>query len=286
MKRMREKLHSRRGLTILMALLFFLVCMLVAASVLMAAVSNAGKLRSNYEQQQKYLALSSAIRLVSGQIEKAEYTGNYTVKRWKKDIYTENEKGEQILVDTIYYYQVCQTPGKFTCGELTDTNVPEFSVLDFRPELDGLYAKEFAGVGYAPLPDGEIAALPSRARTLTVEVGGEGEQAQALKEKFPPVTVKVTMDAGRRIHLTATLSEGGGEEGGEEGRPGAVYQMEAELYAVGTLSVDFIPLGGELPTSGQPGGDHVSPLPDTVRAKPDEPDVKWKLDWIDRKEAG
>ena len=47
MKTLREKLHSQSGASILLALLFLLVCMMTAASILMAAVSNAGKLRSN-----------------------------------------------------------------------------------------------------------------------------------------------------------------------------------------------------------------------------------------------
>ena len=45
MKRVKEKLKSRRGASILLALLFLLVCVLVAMSVLMAAASNAGKIR-------------------------------------------------------------------------------------------------------------------------------------------------------------------------------------------------------------------------------------------------
>ena len=52
MKTLREKLHSQSGASILLALLFLLVCMMAAASVLTAAVSNAGKIRSNYEEQQ------------------------------------------------------------------------------------------------------------------------------------------------------------------------------------------------------------------------------------------
>lgn len=268
MKCLREKLHSRRGATILLALLFFLVCMLVAASVLMAAVSNAGKLRSNYEQQQKYLALSSALRLVTDQIEKAEYTGTYKSYEWDEKIYGTDENGKQFLIDTIPYFYVEQTQGKFTCGELTDETVKEFSVLDFRPELDGLFAQEFTGGGYQPLTGGDVAPLPSTERTLTVEVGG----AEAFTEKFPPVTVKVTMNADRRIHLTATLTEDGGEEGGT----GAVYQMEAELYAVGTPKLDYSP-GVRLPGTTPKG-------PPTERTA--SPKVTWELDWIDRKEAG
>ena len=79
MRRMRGKWESQSGASILLALLFLLVCMMVSASVLMAAASNAGKIRSNYEEQQRYLALSSALRLVAGELERAEYRGRYDV---------------------------------------------------------------------------------------------------------------------------------------------------------------------------------------------------------------
>ena len=74
MEQLRRKLKSRRGATILLALALLLLCMMVAASLLTAAVSNAGKVRSNKEEQQKYLVLSSALRLVCGELEKAGYT--------------------------------------------------------------------------------------------------------------------------------------------------------------------------------------------------------------------
>ena len=75
MKRLCKKLHSRSGASILLALLFFLLCMTVAASILTAAASNAGKIQSSYQEQQKYLALSSALRLAAGQLEQAAYEG-------------------------------------------------------------------------------------------------------------------------------------------------------------------------------------------------------------------
>ena len=42
-----QKLHSQRGASLLLALLFLLLCSMVAASILMAAAANAGKYRSN-----------------------------------------------------------------------------------------------------------------------------------------------------------------------------------------------------------------------------------------------
>ena len=77
MEALRAKLKSRDGASLLLALLFLLVCMMVAASVLMAAVSNAGRARSGREEHQKYLALSSALQLVCGELDGASYCGRY-----------------------------------------------------------------------------------------------------------------------------------------------------------------------------------------------------------------
>ena len=71
MEALKQKLKGRQGASFLLALALLLLCVMVAASLLTAAVSNAGKVRSNREEQQKYLTLSSALRLVCGELEKA-----------------------------------------------------------------------------------------------------------------------------------------------------------------------------------------------------------------------
>ena len=80
MEALKEKLNSRRGASILLALLFMLMCILVAASVVMAASSNAGKIKSNKEEQQKYLTLSSAVNFLVDELESVEYVGKYEYK--------------------------------------------------------------------------------------------------------------------------------------------------------------------------------------------------------------
>ena len=74
MKRAAEKLNSRRGASILLALVFVLTCVMVGISVLSAAASNAGRTHSNHEEQQLYLSLSSALQLVADDLSNASYT--------------------------------------------------------------------------------------------------------------------------------------------------------------------------------------------------------------------
>lgn len=280
MKTLREKLHNQRGASILLALLFLLVCMMVAASVLMAAVSNAGKIRSNYEEQQRYLALSSALRLVAGELERAEYRGQYKFNLW-----SETKKEEDGTVsDPQYYYSVTQEEGFFTCGELAKLNADgtpdEDPVLTFRKELDGLFAKEFTGTGYktevetAPLPTNPPSVLGSTpdvtTRVLTVTVEGDTE----IEEKFGPVRVDVDMNQSRRIHLKAVLDTG----------PAGVYTMEAELTAVNTPTVSYpTDRPDRLPKNGPDTRaditvefQNLDPIPTEQTALA----VTWQLDWI------
>lgn len=57
---MREKLNSQRGASLLIALLYFLVCGLVAAVIIGAAMTNVQKLKGAHQRQQAYNSVSSA----------------------------------------------------------------------------------------------------------------------------------------------------------------------------------------------------------------------------------
>lgn len=61
--------RDERGATYVMALIFFLVCATVAAVVMMAASVNAEHTRQDQEQQQAYLGLSSAARMLVADVD-------------------------------------------------------------------------------------------------------------------------------------------------------------------------------------------------------------------------
>lgn len=64
MNAIRKKLHSRSGASMLMALLLLLVAVMVSVVILSAASSAAKSVRSDREQQQTYLTVSSAAELM------------------------------------------------------------------------------------------------------------------------------------------------------------------------------------------------------------------------------
>lgn len=78
-KAAKQKLAGRQGASIILALIFLLISMMVSASVVMAASSNAGKIGQNYQENQAQLALSSALSLVTRELENISYTGAYSV---------------------------------------------------------------------------------------------------------------------------------------------------------------------------------------------------------------
>ena len=76
---MREKLNSQRGASLLIALLYFLVCGLVAAVIIGAAMTNVQKLKGAHQRQQAYNSVSSAAQLIRDEMTRVEYQG---MERW------------------------------------------------------------------------------------------------------------------------------------------------------------------------------------------------------------
>lgn len=84
MRAIREKLNSRCGASILMALLLLLVAIMVSVVIVSAAVSAAASVRSDRRQQQAYLTVSSAAELVRSSIETGSggYSSTQTRVTW------------------------------------------------------------------------------------------------------------------------------------------------------------------------------------------------------------
>lgn len=67
MKTIIKKLNSKRGVSIVMALLLALICLFAGAAALTAASSNIGRYEHLRKDNQEYLSISSAARLLSEQ---------------------------------------------------------------------------------------------------------------------------------------------------------------------------------------------------------------------------
>lgn len=78
MRYFKDKYQSQTGASLAIALLFFLMCTVVASSILVAASTSIGTYNSDKEYQQKTLALSSALQTVCEGITQSEYYGQYS----------------------------------------------------------------------------------------------------------------------------------------------------------------------------------------------------------------
>lgn len=187
MDRAARKLHSDRGASMVLALVFLLICVTVSSSVLMAAASNGGRARSDRQEQQIYLALSSTLELVADDLRGAVYTGRVT--------YTATGDGG------VTTYDLSPASGEMT-GDLQAL---------FRPLLDSAFKTcfhnkypawftdagetkkynfdQFNSYGTAPAPV-----------TLTVTPEQTGPLAGCEAE------IQVSVDGDMRISLTARLT--------------------------------------------------------------------------------
>lgn len=89
-----RKLRSRRGMSIIMGLLLLLVCVTAGAAALTSAASNAGRYTHMRRDQQRYLAVSSAARLVRDQLCEGEYNASASLTETYIHYTTTNSEGQ------------------------------------------------------------------------------------------------------------------------------------------------------------------------------------------------
>ena len=286
MKRLSKKLHSQRGASILLALLLFLVCAMVAASILAAAVSNAGKVRSNRVEQQKYLTLSSAIRLVADELQKAEYTGKYKIYEWTVTTVSKDAAGNEISSSNESFFYIEQGQGDYTCGDLT-------SQLPLKKELDDIFSKQFTETGFTALSGTDVEGPTVRILTVSLPDGLSGYPYPAdaadpkTYEISGDVTVRVTLDHNtRHIRLTAWLGTGATPP------DGGSNTMTVELVAKNAPTIGYVrggrTAGASKPTAGTStsasGGTTttttVSVTKDGETTSAAGAPMQWELHWI------
>ena len=69
MRRIKKKLAGQSGASAVLAMLFFLTCMMVSSVILTAASTNTGRLAASRQVQQDYFAVSSAARLLQEELD-------------------------------------------------------------------------------------------------------------------------------------------------------------------------------------------------------------------------
>ena len=202
-----RKVCSQHGASMLLALLFLLICSMVTASILMAAVTNAGKHRSNLEEHQVYLSLSSAVSTLCDELNRSEYQGKY--KYWETtDTKTDPATGEAVT-ETLRHFTQLEGTYPHISPAAGDGYLKEILLENF----DGLFAQEINGklasVDYDTFDLKPEHTDMKHILTLAPEPGSELDDT--------PVHITLEIKDSYAIYITAYL------EGLE------TYQVEAEL---------------------------------------------------------
>ena len=213
MKRAAEKLKSTRGASILLALVFVLVCTTVGASVLMAAATNAGRTRSNHEEQQLYLALSSSLQLVADDLDGAVYTA------YLRDAVTESHptKTDPATGVSSQYTEYTHTVSfdESACTLNNAGNPTSLSSL-FLPYLNKLFADAASTYLPANFPDGPDTTYPENVYDFTGVISTAGQDPPFTLTMAPAAgtpldgyetVVEVDIDDDFRIELTARMTK-------------------------------------------------------------------------------
>ena len=259
MDALKKKWNSRRGASILLALLFLLVCMRVGASILMAAASNSGKIDSNKKEQQRYLTLSSALTLLCDELESVEYVGMY-------DYYPDGcGHDEAHILDHIYTRKDGVLRYRADGKLLSDDWGQLKEVLPLVDNMDAIFAEpenfvvpegnKATEIGYV-YELNSIDDPPPFSYTLELQANA-GDSYGGLSEKVQ-VTAKLRKTDGS-IVLTARLLEQ--DKDGKWQDSG--YTMTAWLWPESVNWLDLLALEHE-------------PANSTNETKP----VRWKLEYI------
>ena len=116
-----KKLHSTHGTSLLIALLFFAICLTIGSLILTAATASAAKTKDRYADQQNYLAVASAARLLRDELGVHTYTTGQTWETWDTGE-IDPETGEAVTASAWEPITPYITPGDASNGDLlTDT---------------------------------------------------------------------------------------------------------------------------------------------------------------------
>jgi len=197
MKDFKIKLKSESGKTLLIAMVFFLVCIVTASTLLAGAASHSGKAPGGEDRQKESLALSSAIKLVCDEItaEGARYQGQYTYTAQVRRIVMD-EPDWQVVSEKCE-----QTRGTFeNCGMI---NSAAPLLVD---QLDLIFAKQsFQGQTGDGVQYKSRAGLPLNIIELPFVLSLEGG-AEEYKD-LGPVHFTLLLQDNCDIELTAVMGD-------------------------------------------------------------------------------
>ena len=195
MKRVREKLKSTRGASVLFALLVFILCMFAGVAALVAASSNIGRFAHAEADQQQYLSVGSAVELLKDELgtAKLEFSRELIkTRQWSHTTITDPATGEITAIDT-----------DETTYALEETVLPADSSSLLAKLVEeacrDVFEAKYVPADWYTKTDNDIPALPgSLTKTFTVTAANDNlvDVHAALEMNPASCMITVTLWAG------------------------------------------------------------------------------------------
>lgn len=199
--KIKQKLHNQRGVTVLMALLFLLLCAMVGSVVVSSASANADKTSGRKEMQAQYLALASAIRFLEGTIDGKSCVGIESEARYAckgRDIvgpaHADEPKWTQPMKMTDADGKL-QTYLQNLADDFFKHNTEFFTTVYYPPTMPVSFAIEGEGMEKV-----EVSLQMSRNYGMTFSITVPGSAYQAILSFDAQVTKEESTQALSCIH--------------------------------------------------------------------------------------
>ena len=128
----KARLASQQGASFLVALAVFLVCAMVAASVISAASANAQKSSGVQSAQQTYLTLSSAARLLADDLDQTGYAATGSVRAPEHTCsYLASHAGSQVTEENLVVTDSAGAASSSALAQLLAEGVAAINPYDF-----------------------------------------------------------------------------------------------------------------------------------------------------------
>lgn len=219
-----QKWNSQKGASLLIALLFFLLCLTVGTVVLTAAGASAGRLAGLRQEEQNYLTVSSAARMLRDKLEGAQaetvtvwVDGSLSTgqgKPWSSDasILTETMEAD---AEEIYNYTAPSVSGLPSSRSLTvkAEGLETVSLTWQMAEDYSIQAVLWVGTDNSnpmtlTIPAVEEVSTANTYRTESELVGEDEETGQPIYNSYTITTTKETRTV---TWGTGTIQKGAGE---------------------------------------------------------------------------
>jgi hypothetical protein len=236
-----KKLKSDRGVSLSVALLFFLVCAILASMLIAAATAANGRAASVIESRQDDSAAVSGARLIADQLQKDVVIIVETA--------VIDQNGNTTIKDTTYYEAKDSTgaEGKTSLEDFADykkvTNEADFSVLSasiqtmYSSYLNQISDKSEAFGNGSLAKTGSVSNLKPVKNDMQISVdNNENLTAEAAYTLNPDLSIDIRVSRNKAVcyvHCTPVITTNIAYEAIEEGNP------DAGQKAVKTTIVSF-----------------------------------------------